>query len=138
MVPELHAETFASRIVQMTPMTAQKMGRYVRLVDPNTYRMIDDDIHSPIPIRRTAACKVAMATGYAKEFLARIIEMAEQDDETSVRLAAIAALSTVLVKDALETLQRLSSDRSTDIRDAVERAVKAWAAEYRAAMASAK
>ena len=138
MVPELHAETFASRIVQMTPMTAQRMGRYVRLVDPNTYKMIDDGIYSPIPIRRTAACKVATATGYAKEFLARIIEMAEQDDEMPVRLVAIAALSTVLVKEALETLQRLAHDQSTDVRDAVEIAVKTWAAEYRAAMASAK
>jgi len=131
-MPELRAETLASRISQMTPTSAQKIGRYVRLIDPNTYRMIDDDIHSPIPIRRTAACKVAMATGYAKEFLVRIIELAEQDDEMSVRLAAISALSTVLAKEALETLKRLANDRSTDIRDAVDIAVKAWAAEYRA------
>ena len=131
MIPELHVESFASRIGQMTPMTAQTTGRYVRLVDPNTYKVIDDDIKSPIPIRRASACKVAAVTGYAKEFLPRIIEIAEQDDEVSVRLAAISALSTILMKDALETLKYLMGDRSTDIRDAVEKAVKAWAVAYR-------
>ena len=135
MVPDLHVETFASRISTMTPMTAQTMGRYVRLVDPNTFKTIDDDIKSPIPIRRASACKVAMVTGYGKDFLPRLIEIAEEDDEMSVRLSAISALSTILVKEALETLQHLMGDRSTDIRDAVEMAVKAWATAYRAATA---
>jgi len=133
MMPDLHVETLASRISQMTAMTAQKTGRYVRLIDPNTYKVIADDIKSPIPIRRTSACKVAMVTDYAKDFLPRIIEIAEYDDEMPVRLAAISALSTVLAKEALETLKRLSGDRSTDIRDAVEMAVKAWATAYHAA-----
>jgi hypothetical protein len=131
-MPELHIETFASQISQMTPMTAQAMGRYVRLVDPNTYKVIDSDIKSSIPIRRAVACKVAMVTGYAKEFMPRIIDIAERDDELSVRLAAISALSTILVKEALTTLKHLSGDRSTDIRDAVELAVKDWAAAYHA------
>ena len=133
MMPELHVEAFASHVSQMTPMTAQKLGRYVRLVDPNTYKVIDDDIKSPIPIRRASACKVAMVTGYSKEFLPRIIEIAETDDEAAVRIAAISALSTVLSKEALETLKRLMGDRSTDIREAVEVAVKTWAAAYRSA-----
>ena len=134
MMPELRAESFASQISQMTPMTAQTMGRYVRLVDSNTYTVIDDDIRSPIPIRRAAACKVAMATGYTQEFLPHIIDIAEHDDEMPVRLAAISALSTALAKNALATLQHLSNDRSTDIRNAVETAVKRWAAAYRATM----
>jgi hypothetical protein len=133
MMPELRVETFASRVAQMTPMTAEKIGRYVRLIDPNTYRVIDDDIKSAIPIRRASACRVAMVTGYAKEFLPVIIDIAERDDEMSVRLAAISALSTILVKESLESLKRLSGDRSTDIREAVEIAVKNWATTYRAA-----
>jgi hypothetical protein len=132
MMPELHVETFASRIGQMTPMTAKTMGRYVRLVDPSTYKVIDDDIKSPIPIRRAAACRVATVTGYAKDFVSRIIEIAEQDDEMPVRLAAISALSTILMKEALATLNNLRADRSTDIRDAVELAIKDWAAAYHA------
>jgi HEAT repeat protein len=132
MVPDIHVETFASRVSQMTPGTAQKTGRYVRLADPNTFKVIDDDIKSPIPIRRSSACKVAMYTGYSKEFLARIIEIAEYDDEHSVRLAAISALSTIMVKEALESLKRMSGDRSTDIREAVESAIKYWAATYHA------
>ena len=132
MMPDLHVETFASRVGQMTPMTAQKFGRYVRLIDSSTFKKIDDDIKSPIPIRRAAACRVAMYTDYAKEFLPRIIEIATIDDEMSVRLPAIAALSTVLVKDALATLKNLENDRSTDIRDAVRIAVQNWAAAYHA------
>ncbi|MCL2005502.1 MAG: HEAT repeat domain-containing protein [Planctomycetaceae bacterium] len=135
MMPELRVETFASRISQMTPMTAQKIGHYVRLVDLNTHKVINDDIKSPIPIRRSSACRVATVTGYAHEFLRRIVEIAEQDDEMQVRLAAISALSTIMEKEALETLKRLMTDRATDIRDAVERAIKTWAATYRAKVA---
>jgi len=134
MMPELHIESFASQISQMTPMTAKTMGQYVRLVDPNTHKVIDDDIKSPIPIRRASACKVAMVTGYAKDFLPRIMEIAEHDDEMPVRLAAIGALATILVKDALATLKSLTGDRSTDIRDAVEIAIKDWATAYHAAV----
>ena len=134
MMPELHVETLASRINQMTPMAAQTMGRHIRLIDPNVHKMLDDDIKSPIPIRRASACKVAMVTGYGKEFAQRIIEMAECDDETQVRLAAIAALSTILLKEALTTLKNLMGDRSTDIREAVDIAIKDWAAAYHAAM----
>ena len=131
MMPNLRAESFASHVSQMTPITAQKTGRYVRLIDANTYKKIDDDIRSPIPIRRAAACKVAMYTDYTREFLPQIIDIA-RDDEMSVRLAAIAALSTVLVKDALAALKSIENDRSTDIRDAVRIAVQNWAAAYHA------
>ena len=131
MMPNLHAETFASHINQMTPMTAQRMGRYVRLIDSNTYKKIDDDINSPIPIRRASACKVAMYTNYTNEFFPRILEIA-WDDEMSVRLPAIAALSTVLVKDALVALKNMENDHSTDIRDAVRMAIQNWAAAYHA------
>jgi len=130
MVPDVHVETFASRVSQMTPGTAQRMGRYVRLADPNTYKIIDDDIKSPIPIRRSSACKVALYTGFAEKFLSRIMDIAAYDDELSVRLAAISALSTIMKKEALEMLKSLMGDRSTDIRDAVEAAVKSWAATY--------
>ena len=130
-MPDLRAETFASRVSQMTPMTAQKTGRYVRLIDSNTYKKIDDDIQSPIPIRRAVACKVAMYTDYTQEFLPQIIEIARHD-EMSVRLSAITALSTVLVKDALAALKSIENDRSTDIRDAVRIAVQNWAAAYHA------
>ena len=132
MMPELHAETFASRVSQMTPMTAQKMGRYVRLVDPDTFKKIDDDIQSPIPIRRAAACKVAMFTNYAKEFLPQILDIAATDNEMSVRLPAIEVLSTVLVKDALAALKSMENDRSTNIREAVRVAIQNWAAAYHA------
>ncbi|MDR0521847.1 MAG: hypothetical protein LBH00_08370 [Planctomycetaceae bacterium] len=132
MMPDLHVESFAARVSQMTPMSAQSMGRYVRLADPNTYKMIEDNIGSPIPIRRSAACRVAFFTGYAKEFLAKIIKLAEEDDETSVRTTAINFLGMILEKQALETLLRLKTDRSMDVRETAERASNSWAAAWRA------
>ncbi|MDR3234140.1 MAG: hypothetical protein LBT46_10850 [Planctomycetaceae bacterium] len=131
-MPDLHVEALASRITHMTPYEAEMQGYYVRLVDPNTYKIIGNDIVSPIPIRRMAACRVASVTGYAKEFAPQIIRIAEEDSERQVRYAAITVLENVLTKEALETLKRLMVDRATDIRDAAEQAVKNWAEKYRA------
>ena len=131
-MPELHVESFASRFGQMTPGTARTTGRYVRLIDPNTFKVINDDIVSPIPIRRLAACNVAAVTGYATDFTERIIEIAETDDETNVRIAAITALGTILTKEAIETIKFLINDRSMDIRDAATAALKEWMLAYQA------
>ncbi|MDR3182267.1 MAG: hypothetical protein LBT89_04980 [Planctomycetaceae bacterium] len=131
-LPDLHVEALASRITHMTQHEAETQGYYVRLVDPNTYKIIGNDIVSPIPIRRMAACRVAAVTGYGKEFAAHVIRIAEEDSERQCRYAAITALESVMTKEALETLQRLMTDRATDIRDAAELAVKNWAAAYRA------
>ncbi len=136
-IPDLHIESYASRFSQMTPGTAKTLGRYVRLIDPNTLKVITDDIVSPIPIRRLAACGVAAATGYAVQFASRIIEIAEVDDETNVRIAAIAALGSILTKEAIETIKYLINDRSMDIRDAAASALKEWMATYQAKMAAA-
>lgn len=129
-MPELRAESFASRVNQMTPTTAATVGRYVRRVDPNTFKVIADDIVSPIPIRRQAACIVAATTGFANEFEPRILELALDDQETSVRINAISALGTVISKDAVSVLQSLLNDRSMDIRDAATAALKHWMSVY--------
>lgn len=129
-MPDLHIEAFASRINQMTPTSAQKNGRFVRLIDPNTVKVITDDIYSPIPIRRQAACKVAAATGLAKEFANRIIEIAEEDDEINVRTSAIAALAGIMTKEAIEVIKMFLNDRSMDIRDAANIALREWMTAY--------
>ncbi len=137
-MPDLHIESFASRFGQMTAGTAKTLGRYIRLIDPNTLKVINDDIISPIPIRRLSACGVAAATGYALDFAPRIIEMAETDDETNVRIAAIAALGSILTKEAIEAIKFLINDRSMDIRDAASSALREWMAAYQAKVAAAK
>jgi hypothetical protein len=131
-MPELHVEAFASRIAHLTSFEAAKQGYYVRLVDPNTYKIIGNDIVSPIPIRRFAACRVAAVTGYAKEFADHIMKLAEEDSERQVRYAAIEALGGLMTKDSLEAIKRLMTDRATDIRDAAEQSFKRWAEAYRA------
>lgn len=129
-MPELHVEAFASRIGQLPTETAKVLGRFVRNVDPNTFKVVNDDIHSPIPVRRQAACGVAAATGLAPEFEHRLLELAETDDETNVRLSAIAALGCVLTKESVETLKMLMSDRSVDIQGAAAAALKDWMTAY--------
>jgi hypothetical protein len=133
MAPDLHVESLASRISQMTQETAKRMGRYVRLVDPNTAKMIDDDIFSPIPIRRLSACLVAAVTGYANNFANRLIEIAETDDDPSVRCAALSALPNILTKDAVETIKLLMNDQSMLIRDTATTTLRIWMETYQAA-----
>ncbi|MDR0870503.1 MAG: HEAT repeat domain-containing protein [Planctomycetaceae bacterium] len=131
-MPDLHIESFASRFNQLTAESARIQGRYVRLIDPNTLKIISDDIVSPIPIRRLSACGVAAATGYARDFEKRIIEMAAGDDEGKVRIAAITALGSILTKDSIEEIKYLINDRSMDIRNAAAAALRDWMTAYQA------
>ncbi|MDR1964625.1 MAG: HEAT repeat domain-containing protein [Planctomycetaceae bacterium] len=132
-MPELHIESFASRINQMTAESAKTIGRYVCLVDPNTMIAIRDDLFSPIPVRRLSACLVVSATNLSSQFMKRLIELAEADDEINVRCAALSALSTLLTKEAVETIQHLVNDKSMVIRDAAADALKKWMAHYKIA-----
>ncbi|MGL4594615.1 MAG: HEAT repeat domain-containing protein [Thermoguttaceae bacterium] len=125
-MPDLHIESFASRVNQFTPNVAKTLGRYVCLVDPNTRKVLSDDIMSPIPIRRQSACIVAAATGLANEYEERLINLAMQDDESNVRSAAVAALSTILTKETFDTIQMLTNDRSLDMRNAAAEALQEW------------
>ncbi|MDR3198646.1 MAG: HEAT repeat domain-containing protein [Planctomycetaceae bacterium] len=131
--PEFHIETFTSRINQMTAESAKTMGHYVYLVDPNTLTVIRDDLFSPIPVRRLSACLAAFATGLSSQFIKRLIELAETDDEANVRCAAISALSAILTKESIETLKHLMNDKSMIVRDAAVAAVKRWMTDYQAA-----
>jgi HEAT repeat protein len=131
-VPELHAESFASRVGSLPAITARKLGRYVRLVDPNTAKIVGDDIVSPIPVRRFSACAVAGATGLADFFKDRIIELADKDDEPNVRIAALQALSTVMKREALDVIKAFLNDRSLNIRDAANAALRDWMVSYQA------
>ncbi|MDR1485273.1 MAG: HEAT repeat domain-containing protein [Planctomycetaceae bacterium] len=131
-IPELHIETFESRIVQMAPETAKALGRYVRIVDPFTLKVISDDIVSPIAIRRLTACMAAAATGYAEKFQDRLIEMALRDDDNNTRVAAIHALSVVMTKDAVNLIQSMLNEHSISIRDAASTALRNWMTAYQA------
>lgn len=134
--PEFHIETFASRISQMTEQTAKTIGHYVYRIDPNTTVVIRDDLLSPIPVRRLSACLAAAATGLSAQFIKRLIELAETDDEVNVRCAALSALSTLLTKESVETIKHLVEDKSMVIRNAASVALKKWMASYQAAVSN--
>jgi HEAT repeat protein len=134
--PELHIETFTSRINQMTAESAKTMGHYVYLIDPNTLTVLRDDLFSQIPVRRHSACLAVLATGLSSQFTKRLIELAETDNETNVRCAALSALSTVLTKEAVETIQHQVNDKSMVIRDSAAVALKRWMADYQAAVSN--
>jgi hypothetical protein len=129
-IPELHIELFKSRIIQMSPETAKILGRYVRKVDPFTLKVLNDDIMSPIAIRRHTACMAAAVTGYADTFQDRIIEIALRDDDNHTRVAAIHALSVVMTKDAVTVIQSMLNEHSISIRDAAAVALKNWMNKY--------
>ena len=130
LVPDLHADVFASKIGQMTPTTAKKLGRLVKMVDQNLPTLVVDEIGSAIPVRRLAACDVIRATGLGEQFANKIIDLALSDNDTNVRVAAINALSQILTVPALETLKNLTADRGMSIRNAATEAMQNWAALY--------
>ncbi|MDR2440614.1 MAG: HEAT repeat domain-containing protein [Planctomycetaceae bacterium] len=134
--PEFHIETFTSRINQMTTESAKTIGHYVYLIDPNTLTVIRDDLFSPIPVRRFSACLAALATGLSTQFIKRLIELAETDNEANVRCAALSALSTILTKEAIETIKHLVNDKSMEIRNAATVALRKWMADYQAAISN--
>ncbi|MDR2172442.1 MAG: HEAT repeat domain-containing protein [Planctomycetaceae bacterium] len=136
MIPELHIELFESRLLQMEPETAKVLGRYVRIVDPFTLKVLSDDIFSPIPIRRLTACMATAVTGYAERFQERLIEIAIRDDDNSTRVAAIHALSGVLTKDAVKLIKSMLNEHSISIRDAATTALKNWMTAYQARIES--
>ncbi|MDR2761992.1 MAG: HEAT repeat domain-containing protein [Planctomycetaceae bacterium] len=130
MIPEIHIEAFEARILQMSVETARALGRYVRIVDPFTLKVISDDIFSPIAIRRLTACMAAAATGYAEKFQERLIEIAMHDDDNNTRVAAIHALSAVMTKDAVHLIKSMLNEHSISIRDAASIALKNWMTTY--------
>jgi hypothetical protein len=130
MIPEIHIEAFEARILQMSPETAKALGRYVRIVDPFTLKVISDDIFSPIAIRRLTACMAAAATSYADKFQERLIEIAMHDDDNNTRVAAIHALSVVMTKDAVHLIKSMLNEHSISIRDAASDALRNWMATY--------
>ncbi|MDR1268675.1 MAG: HEAT repeat domain-containing protein [Planctomycetaceae bacterium] len=134
--PELHIETFTSRINQMTAESAKTMGRYVYCIDPNTLTVLRDDLFSPIPVRRLSACLAVLATGLCSQFMKRLIELAETDDDVNVRCAALSALSTILTKEAVETIKHLVDNKSMIIRDAATVALKKWMTDYQTAVSN--
>ena len=136
-IPDLHVETFASRINHMSRMSAKRLGQYVRKLDPKTFQFIADEIMSPIPIKKIMACDVAAVTGHAPDVEARLIEIALDDDDSNVRIAAIKALSEVLTKTSVEYLKVFMNDQSMNIRDAAALAMKDWMANYQAAFGGA-
>ncbi|MDR2642662.1 MAG: HEAT repeat domain-containing protein [Planctomycetaceae bacterium] len=135
-IPELHIEMFESRITQLPPDTVKVLGRYVRIVDPFTLKVLADDIFSPIAIRRHTACMAAAATGYADKFQDRLIEIALRDDDNNTRVAAIHALSVVMTKDAVNLIQSMLNEHSISIRDAASTALRNWMTEYQARIES--
>ena len=133
LVPDLHADVFASKIGQMTQNTAKKLGRLVRMIDPNLPTLLNDELGSALPVRRMAACEVVRATGFGDKFENKIVDLALSDSDTNVRVAAINTMSQILTVHALETLKNLTKDRGMSIRNAAAEAVQTWAGLYQEA-----
>ena len=138
LVPDLHADVFASKIGQMTPNTAKTLGRLVRMIDPNLPTLLNDELGSALPVRRLAACEVVRATGFGDKFENKIVDLALSDNDTNVRVAAINTLSQILTVHALETLKNLTEDRGMSIRNAATEAMQTWAGLYQAAKQAAQ
>ncbi|MDR2756411.1 MAG: HEAT repeat domain-containing protein, partial [Planctomycetaceae bacterium] len=76
------------------------------------------------------------ATDLSSQFVKRLIELAETDDEINVRCGALTALSTILTKESIETIKHLVDDKSMVVRDAATVALKKWMTDYQTSVSN--
>ncbi|MDR3108729.1 MAG: HEAT repeat domain-containing protein [Planctomycetaceae bacterium] len=132
-MPDYRIESFVARMGQYSDSEARKIGQIVRIIDGNVQNLLGNEIASFIPLRRAIACDAIRHTGMAYDFQKELYKIAESDDETQPRVAAIRALSEVLTKEAIVILQNAMQDRSPLIREAAKEWSKRWMENYQAA-----
>lgn len=135
LMPDYRIDSFLSRMGQYPESQARDYGRIVCRVDPNTVKIIGNEISSFVPLRRAIACDAARFTGLCAHFKEQLYKIGESDEEASTRAAAFRALSELLTKEAFIVLQNGTTDRSLAVREAAELAVRHWAQMAREATA---
>ncbi len=133
LMPDYRIDAFLSRMSQYSEATAYSTGKIVRSVDPNTSKILANEVASFMPVRRQLACDAIRFTGMGRDFVDNLCKIAETDDETNVRIAALNALADVLVKEAIVTLQDAMQDKSFVIREAAAASAQKWMTRYREA-----
>ncbi|MCL2623457.1 MAG: hypothetical protein FWD31_07305 [Planctomycetaceae bacterium] len=126
LMPEFRIDTFFQKIGQMTENMSRILGRIVRNVDPNVRKRINEEITSAIPVRRRLAIDAARYTELAPEYEEPLIQIAENDSEIEVRIAAYKALAHVLTNDAWQTLQQASVSHNMALQQVAMEASGIW------------
>lgn len=138
LMPDYRIDAFLSRMSQYSEPAAYSMGKIVRSVDPNTAKILSNEVGSFVPVRRQIACDGIRFTGMARDFLGDLCKIAETDDETNARIAALNALADVLLKEAIVTIQDAMQDKSFVIREAATAAAQKWMTRYQKATAKSQ
>ena len=126
LMPEFRIETYFQKIGQMTANMARILGRIVCQIDPSVRKRINEEIVSPIPVRRRMAIDATLYTNLAAEYEETLIHLVDNDDEIEVRIAACMALAQVLTDDAWQTLQQAAGSRNLAIQQAGVEASGIW------------
>ncbi|MDR1382821.1 MAG: HEAT repeat domain-containing protein [Planctomycetaceae bacterium] len=126
LTPEFHIENFFRNVGQMTESTASAFGKIVRSIDPNTRKHISQEIQSSIPVRRKVAMDVIRYTGLTEEYEDTLITLAENDDETDLRIDAYWMLANIFSADSYQTLQKAERDRNPLVQQAAIQAATNW------------
>lgn len=138
LMPEYRIEGLIQRMSSLTERGARELGAIVGKVDPNTRKVIENELGSYVGVRRQVAIDCVRFLGYGVEYEKKIIALAESDSETAVRVTAFKALSEILTKDVVMALRTATTDKSLAIREASTDALKNWMERYQKAVAGAK
>ena len=130
LMPDFHIDSYLQKVVQLTETGAMLLGRVVRKVDPGTDKALASEIASVLPVRRIAAIRAFQHLGLGKEQQDRLIQIAQEDEDMNVRIAACHALATVLTIEAIRALKDATQDKAFALRTAATEAVEKWTALY--------
>lgn len=130
LLPDFHIEAYLQKIDQLPEPIAKTFGKIVRKIDPSTEKYLGEEISSFAPFRRQAAATAIHRIGIESEFQASLCRLALEDEETNVRVAACTALSELMTKEAIQTLQEAMHDKTYAIRTAAANAVQHWMSLY--------
>ncbi len=130
LMPDFHIESYLQKIEQLPEKVSRTFGRIVRKIDPNTSRILLEELNSMLPIRRVAAINAIKDTELGPEFQEALCHLIQEDREANVRLAACNALAEVLTVESLQALKAATEDRAFALRAAATEAVQKWSELY--------
>jgi hypothetical protein len=123
---EFTFERFLATLGTLDDGAMAETGQIVKRVDPNALNGLQDELKSPLRVRRMRAIQMAVAMTAVIECESSIISLL-QDDDHIVRAAAAEALVQSPSVASRNALRDAILDRSQSVRDAAEHTLQVFA-----------
>ncbi len=123
---EFTFERFLATFGTLDDETLAETGHFVKRVDPNALEGLQNELKSPIRVRRIRAIQMAVAMTAVAEVEPLLIELLYDDDHV-IRAATAEALIQSPSATSRMALRNVILDRSQIVRDSAERTLQAFA-----------